>query len=71
MSATLERLRSAIHAIEAHRAAIGDATADLALAPLRAQLARLQGGPAPGQQLRQVSGWCAATSTWRRSPRWR
>ncbi len=52
-------LRSAIAAIEAQRPQLGDAVTDLALAPLRAQLASLDSpaprADAPAQRLRQVT----------------
>ncbi len=54
MAATAEQLQQAITALEAQRAVLGDAVADLALAPLRTQLAALQAGP-PIQQLNLVS----------------
>jgi len=46
------RLLAAIEALQAQRALLGDAVVDTALAPLQAELARLQ---APVQHLRQVS----------------
>ena len=52
MSETAEPLRRAIAALEAQRAALGDAAVELALAPLRERLAVLE---QPAQQLRQVS----------------
>lgn len=52
MPDSAEPLRRAIAALESQRALLGDAAAELALAPLREQLSRLE---QPAQQLRQVS----------------
>ncbi|WP_349744054.1 ATP-binding protein [Roseateles cavernae] len=58
MSPEHEQLRSAIQALEAQRGLLGDAVVDMAVAPLKAQLAALL-EPAPpaeaAQTLRQVS----------------
>ena len=51
----LAALQAAIDALESQRAVLGDAVADVALAPLRARLAALVPLGAPEQQLRQVS----------------
>ncbi|HWH84961.1 MAG TPA: adenylate/guanylate cyclase domain-containing protein [Burkholderiaceae bacterium] len=58
MSSDADQLRSAIAVIEAQRPQLGDAVVELALAPLRAQLAALSGdtaADAPAQRLRQVT----------------
>jgi len=59
MPAEQHQLQSAILALEAQRDLLGDAVLDLALAPLRAELAALTAAPAPAaepaQTLRQVS----------------
>jgi class 3 adenylate cyclase/tetratricopeptide (TPR) repeat protein len=50
------RLRAAIHALEAQRALLGDAVVDVAIGPLRAQLAALaSSAPARRHQRRQVT----------------
>ena len=57
MSETLP-LQTAIAALEAQRALLGDAVVDAALGPMREQLARLSGPavePAPEQALKQVA----------------
>lgn len=57
MQPTAEQLAAAIAALEAQRALLGDAVVDTALAPLRRELAALQGPPAAAgaQQLKQVA----------------
>jgi len=52
MPAEVQQLQAAIAAFEAQRALVGDAMADMAIAPLRARLAALT---SPAQALRQVS----------------
>ncbi len=54
MSDSVDRLRQTIAALQAQRGALGDDMVELALGPLRARLAALEGEPA-AQQLRQVS----------------
>ncbi len=50
------RLRAAIHALEAQRALLGDAVVDVAIGPLRVQLAALaSSAPARRHQRRQVT----------------
>jgi class 3 adenylate cyclase/tetratricopeptide (TPR) repeat protein len=56
MSLTPEQLEKAIAALEAQRGVLGDEVTDIALAPLRAQLAARQPArPQAPQQLKQVS----------------
>ena len=54
MQASAEQLQTAIAALEAQRALLGDAVVDTAVAPLRRELAALP-APASTQQLKQVS----------------
>jgi class 3 adenylate cyclase len=57
MPATAEQLEAAITALQAQRAVLGDAVADLAIAPLRTQLEQLRAAQAatPVQHLQLVS----------------
>ena len=56
MTETVEQITSTIAALEAQRAILGDAVVDVALAPLRRELAaRSSREPLPAQQLKQVS----------------
>jgi len=63
MSASAAQLQATIVALESQRAVLGDAVVDIALAPLRAQLAALEAPPPPlpppapahAQALRQVT----------------
>ena len=56
MPETVEQITSTIAALEAQRAILGDAVVDVALAPLRRELAaRSSREPQPAQQLKQVS----------------
>ncbi len=56
MTETVEQITSTIAALEAQRAILGDAVVDVALAPLRRELAaRSSSEPPPAQQLKQVS----------------
>jgi len=57
MPETVEQITHTIAALEAQRAILGDAVVDVALAPLRRELAARSAAaePAPAQQLKQVS----------------
>jgi class 3 adenylate cyclase/tetratricopeptide (TPR) repeat protein len=56
MPETVAQITHTIAALEAQRAVLGDAVVDVAVAPLRRELAaRTAAEPVPGQQLKQVS----------------
>ena len=55
MPSDRERIRTAIAALSAQRASLGDTVVDTALAPLLAQLAQLDAVAPAAQSLRQVT----------------